>query len=94
MELSPRILAQIARDFPGSRGSQVVELLTALDLPLHRSPEGDERICGAILIFADGDIDQVLEAAALAELDWRDLLVSAGVEHDDWRTKLTASLVG
>jgi hypothetical protein len=69
-----------------------MELLTALDPPLHHSPDGDERICGAILIVADGDIDRLVDAAAEAELDWRDVLVRAGLEHDDWREELAGAL--
>jgi hypothetical protein len=92
VELSPRIVGRIARDFSGSRSSGVIALLTALDPPLHHSPDGDERICGAILIVAEGDVDKLVEAAALAERDWRDLLVSAGLEHDDWPRKLAIAL--
>ncbi len=92
VELSPRILARIARDFPDSRASEVADLLSALDPPLHHSPDGDERLCGAVLIVAGGDVDQLLEATALAELDWRDLFVSAGLEHDDWPMKLARAL--
>jgi hypothetical protein len=92
VELSPRILARVVRDFPGGRASEVADVLLALDPQRPHSPDGDERLCGAVLICAGGDVDRLLEAAALAELDWRDLFVLAGLEHDDWPTKLAAAL--
>lgn len=70
----------------------MIEILTSLELPGRRSPDGDERICGAVLIVADGDLDRLVEAAAEAEVDWRDVLVPAGLEHDDWREQLARAL--
>lgn len=92
MELSPRIVAKVSRDFPGQRASEVMDILRSLDPPLHHSPDGDDRLFGAILILADGDVDRLLGAAALAEADWRDLFVAAGLELDDWPAKLDAAL--
>jgi hypothetical protein len=92
VELSPRIANRIARDFPGRRTAQVIELLTTLDPPLHHSPDGDERVCGAILIVAHGDIDRLVAAVADAERDWRDVLVAAGLENDDWPERLADAL--
>jgi hypothetical protein len=82
---------RIAHDFRGRRASQVMELLSSLDLG-GSSPEGDERICGAILLVADGDVDRLVSAVALAEVDWRDMLVSAGLENADWRKRLDDAL--
>lgn len=92
MELSPRIADRIARDFRGRRASQVIALLATLDLPLHHSPDGDERVFGAILIVANGDIDRLVAAAADGERDWRDVLVAAGLENDDWPERLADAL--
>jgi len=92
VELSDRIRARIDRDFSGDRKPQVVQLLATLLPPLHHSPGGDERLCGAILILADGDIDRLLEAAAQAERDWRDVLVAAGLANGDWPERLDSAL--
>ncbi|TFG69078.1 MAG: hypothetical protein E4H24_01765 [Thermomicrobiales bacterium] len=87
MNISPRVADRVARDFLGKRTSQVLELLSSLDLG-GTSIEGDERICGAILIIADGDLDRLINAAAEAEIDWRDVLVLAGLENEDWPQRL------
>jgi hypothetical protein len=69
-------------------------LLGAIDLGPDRRPEGDERIYAAILKIADRDVDRLLEAIDLAEADWRDVLVGAGFENDDWRLRVAAWLEG
>ncbi len=91
MHVSQRVAGRIARDFRGEHAAQALDLLFSLDLG-GTSPEGAERICGALAIIADGDIDRLIEAAAAAEIDWRDTLVSGGLENDDWRDRLDAAL--
>ncbi len=91
MHVSQRVAGRIASDFRGEHAAQALDLLSSLDLG-GTSPEGAERICGALAIIADGDIDRLIEAAAAAEIDWRDTLVSAGLENDDWRDRLDAAL--
>jgi hypothetical protein len=86
---SPRIINRVARDYPGRRTAEVVQLLSELDLPVGGRPEQpDERIYAAILIRADGDINALLAAAALAEHDWRDVLVAAGLADEGWRDEV------
>jgi hypothetical protein len=70
----------------------VLDLLGAIDLRPDHSPEGDERIYAAILKIADRDADRLLEAISLAEANWRDVLVGAGFENDDWRLRVAAWL--
>jgi hypothetical protein len=93
MDLSPRIAARVGRDFRGGRTGQATYLLENLSLG-SMTPRGFERICGAILIVADGDLDRLLRAAYDAEMDWRDVLVAAGLENDDWPARLDAALAG
>jgi hypothetical protein len=90
VELPPRVKDRITRDF-GARASEVEELLTGLNLG-QGSPEGTERIVGAILIIAKGDVDRLILAASEAEMDWRDVLVWAGLENEDWRERLDGAL--
>jgi len=47
-----------------------------------------ERIQAAAVIVAKGDLDRLADAAELARIDWRDLLVMAGLEYPDWRDRL------
>jgi len=91
MDLSPRIDARVARDFKGRRTAEAAYVLEEIAVG-STTPEGFERICGAILIIADGDLDRLLRAACDAEMDWRDVLVAAGLAHDDWPARLDAAL--
>lgn len=91
MRISPRVAERTSRDFGGQHSSQVLDILSSLDLGVSRM-ERDERICGAILIIAHGDVDLLVSTAAEAERDWRDVLVSAGLENDDWRERLDDAL--
>lgn len=43
-----------------------------------------DRVQLAILLLADADIERFRENATLATQDWRDVLVAAGLQHDDW----------
>jgi len=67
-----------------------MEAVLASDLD--RTAEGMERVHAAMLRVATGSLERLLEAAALAELDWRDLLVEAGLALEDWRDRLTEDL--
>jgi len=51
-----------------------------------------ERLTAAVVLFADGSLEGVDEAFALAETDWRDLLVAAGVAHADYEDVLRRRL--
>jgi hypothetical protein len=37
-----------------------------------------------VLLEARGDLDRARSGIARAAMDWRDTLVSAGMEHADW----------
>jgi hypothetical protein len=92
MPLTDRISDRVRRDFrPADRG-QAVYVLTSLRLPLYHPPEGDERVHAALLAVARGDLSRLLDAAALAELDWRDVLVAGGVAGEDWPIRVDAFL--
>jgi len=90
MKLTPRTLDRLDRDF-GDRGNRAVDVIKMVDLGPDET-NGDERIVTAMLIWAAGDLDRLLDAAALAELDWRDLLVNAELADDGWRDAIDAYL--
>ncbi len=55
-----------------------------------------ERVRFAILKISQGDPDRLLEAVALAQVDWRDVLVSAGfgydvLAHQEWAQSVLAA---
>jgi len=92
MDVSPRVADYIAHAFRGPRAAEVVGLLASLDLPGRSTPDGDERVCAAVVAIADGDVDRLIAAVIKAEVDWRDVLVSAGLANDDWRERLDQML--
>jgi len=51
-----------------------------------------ERIQAAIVLRAGGDIRRLREAVALTATDWRDTLVGAGLDDDDWPERLDEEL--
>ena len=51
-----------------------------------------ERVQAAIVLVAGGEIGRLRQMLDLATADWRDLLVAAGLAHDDWPQRLTAEL--
>lgn len=92
VEISERVAARVARDYQRQQASQVIELLRSLDVPLVSSSDAFERVCAAILIEANGDAHRLVDAAGAAEVDWRDVLVSAGLAQEDWPERVDAAL--
>ncbi len=92
--LTPLIQRHIIRLFPPEEREEVTLLMErdcgeALADSKLASPEAFERIQCAALKLSDGRIDKLYDAIALAQTDWRDLLVSAGFAeradaHKNW----------
>ena len=51
-----------------------------------------ERVQAAIVLAAGGDAQEVRRQAELARVDWRDVLVNAGLAHEDWASVLDQHL--
>lgn len=91
--LTPRVAARLERDFEQRERDQALYVMDAvLESKADRSAAGMERIHAAMLVVARGSLPRLLDAAALAELDWRDLLVEAGLAHEDWRDRIAEEL--
>ena len=74
--LTPRVERYVLRHFR-DRFAEVVDLLQTVYMPLiDAKAEGRERVQAAMLAAADGDVDRLLEAAVLAQEDWRDVLMA------------------
>ena len=86
--MTERLRARIERDFEPGSVEPVVERLESLGLGPADDP-GVERIQAAIVILARGDWYAFEHAANEALIDWRDVLVAAGLEHEDWPARLT-----
>ena len=92
MQVTPRVRQALDRDF-GERSGQALDVIAMVDIGSSDDHDaGSERIVTAMLIWAAGDLNRLLDAAALAEDDWRDLLVNAELADDDWRDGADAYL--
>lgn len=67
--------------------------LASLRFPLGENQDR-ERIEAAIVLAAAGERARFDALAALAERDWRDVLVAGGLAHGDWPARLDAALEG
>ncbi|MFC7280288.1 hypothetical protein ACFQS1_40600, partial [Paractinoplanes rhizophilus] len=45
-----------------------------------------------VILLSDGNSQRFLEALAMAQQDWRDVLVAAQLAHHDWPDRLNAAL--
>ncbi len=89
-EISPRLERHIRETFEESVCDEVLDWLRAIVDPFGH--DVSERVLAAVVLASNGDFDKFLEMAHLAEVDWRDVLVAAGLEYEDWETELTRRL--
>jgi hypothetical protein len=83
--ISDRLHRRIERDFPApGSAAPVAEMVAAAG--------ESERIQAAVVIWARGHQDRLRNACQLASLDWRDLLVRAGLADEDWPSRLDTEL--
>ena len=92
--LSPKTSQIVERLFPGPEQGDVVDLLITecgRNLPFMEKYDVYqlERIRFAVLKLSEGDIDKLLSAVQLAQIDARDVYVAAGfghsvTEHQEW----------
>jgi hypothetical protein len=87
--VTPRIERYVRQHFDDA--DLVLSALDEWRISYEEEPPG-ERLVAAVVLVADGRLDGVDEGFRIAEQDWRDLLVAAGLQHEDWRTVLTARL--
>jgi len=91
--VSKRLTARVVRDYGLSAGT-VLRRLDGLTLLFAKDKDAAwlERIQAAIVLAAGPDSDRLERMAALAEIDWRDVLVAAGLANEDWRDRVTDAL--
>lgn len=82
MILSSRISLVMDREVPESQRLDVLEVLEELDESIFENEDLD-RIAAVILILYLEGVDLGV-IADVAERDWRDLLLDAGLEGADW----------
>lgn len=94
VELSENTLRLVRRIFPPEHHEAVIADLAArcgsgLPLWVPATPEGLERIRFAVLKLSHGSLPELGRAIAMANTDWRDVLVAAGfgnslLAHINW----------
>jgi hypothetical protein len=86
MEITTPVMNAIRRKFAPEDAEQVISTLeNAPDFPYTQE---FERIQFAILVRAQGSLELFSEAWALAELDWRDILLATRMAELNWPNKV------
>ena len=81
-DVSDRVAKRVRHDFRGpDSAEELLRHLARVDL--------SERVQAAIVLYAAGSVPKFF--SALQE-DWCDVLVNAGLEHEDWPVKLDREL--
>ena len=72
-----RIDAQLEGDFDGEEHGRAVALIDQIgaELDMWKIVSQDDTVEAAALTYANGDLERLERAVALALRDWRDLLV-------------------
>ena len=86
--ISPRLGRRVERDF-GSQAPQVSARLEAIEFEDNADVE---RVLSAVVLWSRGDRRRLDDAAALAAIDWRDVLVRADLADEDWTIRLDVVL--
>ncbi|MEU4677234.1 hypothetical protein [Micromonospora sp. NPDC023737] len=91
--VSDRLQEWVRARFGPAEVETVLDLLADL-VPLTPggAAESAERVQAAVVFLSGGDGQRFLDAAALAQQDWRDVLVGAGLADDDWADQLNRML--
>lgn len=86
MQPTPRLTRRIRADFDAEAADRVIGALGELAaLP---GPRTGERVQAAIVKLSHGDLERFDCELEEARRDWRDVLVAAGFEHEDWPERL------
>ncbi len=70
----------------------VLARLTGLKLPFIETAVQRERVQAAVVFLAAGSHPAFERSAQQAEIDWRDVLVAAGLANGDWPARLDEQL--
>jgi hypothetical protein len=91
MDVSSRLSRWILASFPIGSGEEVVRQLTDLSDAV-AGGQDRERIQAAMALGTNGSQEAFRQRVELASIDWRDLLVGAGLGEGDWPRRLDATL--
>ena len=83
--MSQRLRRRVQKDFVAPGSAEEVTRLVA-------DASDSERVQAAIIVCSGGELARVHDGVALAALDWRDVLMRAGLGDDDWSARLKNEL--
>lgn len=83
MQISEAMGSLIRDKFPSSEATAILDAISSLD-EQDLDGQDPDRIVGAILILKKRRTASLEAIVRLAETDWRDLLMGAGLADDDW----------
>lgn len=81
--LSARLERYVRARFPASEVDGVLRAVDLWRISYSEEPP-EERLQAAVLLLADGRAEDLAVGFDIAEQDWRDLLMAAGLEHMNW----------
>lgn len=82
MILSSWTAGIIERAVDENRRQQLLDAISSLDESTFGRQDLDRMAAAIIILFLEGlDLELILREA---RMDWRDLLMDAGLEHHDW----------
>jgi hypothetical protein len=86
-----RLTVQVVRDF-GPMADAVLRRLDELDLPF--AEDMDPAALEGVQTSSSGPArrERVERLCSLAEIDWRDVLVAAGLADENWRDRIDEAL--
>ena len=89
-EMSSRVRRRVLADF-GPQGDSMADRIERVIASAPMAERQDqERLHAAVVLAADGSIEEFETQLALAMIDWRDLLLNAGLANFDYPARLDA----
>ena len=83
-----RLARWIRRRYVPAAAARCFDALARMDAANAYGGQNAERMQLALLLRAGGDLAHLDAVLALAQTDFRDLLVGSGLEHDDWAARV------
>jgi hypothetical protein len=88
--VSSRVRRRLVADF-GPKGEDMARRVErAIDSAPLAQLQDQERLHAAVVLAADGTVEGFEAQLELAQLDWRDVLMNAGLENFDYAVRTDA----
>ncbi|SDG75545.1 hypothetical protein SAMN05216553_11157 [Lentzea fradiae] len=88
MDVSERVAARVRGDFPAEQVDEVLREVARTET----GNQDVERVQAAVVLAARGDLERLTRLVELSHVDWRDLLMAAGLGHGNWPELLDEEL--